>query len=236
MTAESKTAGTPDGCCAVTDTSGSILAASAEAATLLGLTPKKLVGRSLCLFFDRDRTAALRSARLAAAGQPVAPFNCRVRPLERRSFRFGYLQIDSGAGGSTAFAVDIRDFARCLTAWCLVPPTDRTRTRSSSAKGESTRRSIVREQGHHVLLNEQETRGPFRRDLLGTRRGCRKAVEELGTSVLAFDAHAIAPLSFRGYRCGVDPGQCLADQRDVAALKGEAWRDALDRIRGSVRR
>jgi len=101
MTAESKPGGTPDGCCVVTDTSGSILTASAEAATLLGLTPKKLVGRSLYLFFDRDRTAALRSARLAAAGQPVAPLQLRVRPRERRPLPVRLsIQIDPGPAGS----------------------------------------------------------------------------------------------------------------------------------------
>ena len=110
------------------------------------------------------------------------------------------------------------------------------RNRRLRSKSDSTQPPIVREQRHHTVFNEQETRGPFRRDLLGTRRGCRKAVEELGTSMLAFDAYAIAPLSFRGYRGRVDPGQCLADQRDVAALEGEAWRYALDRICGSVRR
>ena len=103
MTAESKTGGTPDGCCVVTDTSGRILTASAEAATLLGLTPKGLVGRSLYLFFDRDRTAALRSARLAAAGQPGAPLHLRVRPRERRPLPARLsIHIDSGPAGSTA--------------------------------------------------------------------------------------------------------------------------------------
>jgi hypothetical protein len=119
---------------------------------------------------------------------------------------------------------------------CRLPRRARAVRYAGGEDETSHRRSIVRQQRHHTIFNEHETRGPFRRDLLGSRRGCRETGKELRTATLAFYTNAKAPLRLGRQRPGVDSGQWFAHQGDVAALKLQARRHPLDRICGNLSR
>jgi PAS domain-containing protein len=68
---------------ALTDVKGVLLDASDDVGRLVNVTRRKLIGRNLLIFFDRDRELIELVAAAAARGQP-ATLPTRLRPRDRK--------------------------------------------------------------------------------------------------------------------------------------------------------